>query len=307
LFYFIDHGFQDFETSILANMYGIKQINTLQHLLNSTFDRFTNIKHSIQNRLFYTKSYSFFNNKEQNDLKLFKKLRLGNTVLNTLSKTESDLILPEHFICFSEYNFQFYHQLYPNHELSEKTVSYIGVPEFDDYFPIKSSTPKRKYVLFIDQPYTYANFYGWNINNKTKFISELKTAIENQGRELIIKKHLVEEKFWKGLKLELKFIDNEQFKSRIADFDVILGYNSTLLLLFAGIKNVQIYCLRNHPIPNNITPPLIETGIAQWMNDNYILEFNDSIIDEVNAEKFIYKSDGKSRDRLFKILLDEPV
>ena len=95
--YFIDHGFQDFEISIKANLFVENKISTFLYFLNKTKERFLKLNISLKNRLFYTKSNSYFSKEERKELRKFKNLRLGNTILNTLSKTKSDFIIPNYF------------------------------------------------------------------------------------------------------------------------------------------------------------------------------------------------------------------
>lgn len=308
---FSDHGLQDLKISFQANRF-VKKNNNRKNRIKQKVKLFAkNSIHSIiNNRLFFEKTLK--SSIHSDFLGLYKKVRLKNTILDTQLKLDSNLRLPDKYICFTPRNYA-YHQA-TGHDKNIPVV-FTGVPELDEFRVEHSNQIERNFILFIDQPYVHFNYYGWNKEHKYSFLNDLKEAALSAGKLFLIKKHPREISFWNDFDHAFDFISGIDLIKKISSISHVLGYNSTMLLPFAASKDIIVYNLRNHPDTNSYTPTdLVDYGVAIWYDQiDHGVRFkeNRQRIEEMNNAKqyfikdYLYLLDGKAGDRFDKAILDE--
>ena len=94
-------------------------------------------------------------------------------------------------------------------------------------------------------------------------------------------------------------------------YPYLIGYNSTILFPIASMTSTLLFCINNHPKPfekideNIFVKNKVAIGLNQ-LSDLSKKSLNMKILDKDRIEfikKYLYKIDGKSKDRLTKIIL----
>lgn len=226
--------------------------------------------------------------------------------------TNSTVLVPDYYITFSKMIFEF-HQERNNFNGGFKGLIEIGIPYFDNLASISRNEINSQFI-YVDQPFMEEKFFGWTKEVKSAFISELLERLS--PKQFLVKLHpLSDNAFWKIFKNRLTILAEDDFERQLQRTDIILGHYSTLLIPLAGLAHTTTFCFENHPHETigNMSSYLTEAGVAEEVRtvDELIhkMERLSFLREEqkINKEKFVqdwmYKFDGKAKQRLTKILL----
>ena len=300
----LEHGYQDY-----SNEYFIRQNNS--PLLFKTkiheIPFLSYIKLYFKNR-FYYETYLKSNYDLKKQLLMFYKLRSRYHIENKekFENLKLSLLKLDFYISFSSENFKFVKIL---HHLGNdfKDYKFIGFPNSDYAFKLKKTTKfNTNKLLFIDQPFFEYNLYGWTRRYKSFFLKDLKSLAEKKGLDLVIKPHPSNDMdIYKNMGYKMAY-DNI-----FNNYSYVIGFNSAILFPISAIPNMLLFCLNNHPKPfKNIENNVFVKGkVAIGLNQ--LSEFSKDLLErkilekdrKIFIKKYMYKFDGKSKDRLTKIIL----
>ena len=299
----LEHGYRDY---VLTNQYQKNKQKTKNLIYKIPFVSYCKLFFKSR---FYYNTYKKCNNELKKQLLLFYKTRSTHGILSTFKKIDSPLLKLDFYINFSSENFKYFRK---KHHLKDdfKHFKLIGFPQFDNAsLAAKSNLSfNSNKLLFIDQPFLEQNLFGWTKELKFNFLNNLKKVAKENGLELIIKPHPVNDmSIYKKTLCEI--VRNILFENYSYRF--VIGFYSTLLFPVAAIPSTLLICLNNHPVPfekideNIFVKNKVAIGLNQ-LSDLSEKSLNMKILDKDRIEfikKYLYKFDGKSKDRLTKIII----
>lgn len=244
-------------------------------------------------------------------LKKFHSVRQKKNGFDTLQELRDDLRLPHKYISFSE-------KIFASHQELEQLphdfpVSFIGIPQFDQFYRLNASERNGQDVLFIDQPMSDEPRYGWNRQIKNEFLREVTDIITKQNRRFLIKPHPRSDMKSYDEVIEndqVEIVSNNDWETVVPSINCVLGFFSTLLMPFMAMKGVSCFAMEVHP--RKVDPPhskfLTDSGTCEPVfsfadlesklsqNDNWISKQDECI--EIFLEKWMHSFDGMASDRL---------
>lgn len=258
---------------------------------------------------FYYNTYFQCNYDLKKQLLTYYKIRSQLDILSTFERISSSLLRLDFYITYSREGLNFF---IVYHHLNKvfKNYKFIGFPQFDELAinAKKKSNGCSNKLLFIDQPFYEQNSFGWTLKHKVSFLEDLKALVKALNIELIIKSHPLNDiSIYKNL--GCKVIDVNIFSDFL--YSYVIGFNSTLLFSLASIPNTLLFCLNNHPKPfeeikdNVFVKEKVAIGLNQLSDfpENFSsIKTNEKDRKEF-IKKFLFKFDGKGKERLAKIIL----
>lgn len=296
---FCDHGIQEFSVSNTANSYSkvsllSKISNKLGNVLNAGL---TNV---VKNRLFFNRTLIRSNEEIKQFLTSYKKIRLTHTIHSTRTIVKSVWSDPDTLITFCPFNLNYYHEIFKAKNYEEVVT---GFPEFDEIsqlLPTKKADNRA--FIFIDQPYVNNGLYGWTVETKICALNRVRDKCESEGYKLYIKPHPRETSFWKKTS-DFNLLSKTDFEELLPKTKYVLGFNSTLLLIFAACPAINVIIFREHPSGDKVSDFLVKEKVAQWFDP--LTSFKE--IKKTNLKRFektyLYKLDGHSKERLTSSIL----
>ncbi|MEP1094449.1 MAG: polysialyltransferase family glycosyltransferase [Cyclobacteriaceae bacterium] len=302
---FCDHGLSLMEPSL-------KLDRVMKPQMKFSFSKFKrNPFHVVRNRLFYVYTVKNASKKGANFLKEFKNIRLENSILQTYLEVDDKLLYPTEYYCISPENYKFQSSLNKD---SDIPVSYFGFLDFDHMFHV-TQAKNKKHLLYIDQPYAKGKLFGWSVQTKAIWIDELAIWCDQNDFDLVVKKHPREsEEVWKAVTHSNINYTNDLI-SYLPSTQIVVGFNSTLLVSLAALDHIVLFCVRFHPDGNeNETEIFINEGVANWIDGvTSLVDKKDihSIWQKQRSnksnfcERWLYKKDGNSARRLKELYLKD--
>lgn len=308
--YMLSHGLSFPNKLEAQNNVDLASMDTLKNKIkqNSLIKELLYLKNS-----FYKNTVTKSSKTSQVFLKLFFKTRSKNTMLDTFKKLDNDLLKLDTFICFNNSNKEWFIKKHKLDENYLNRIVTIGFPTFDNFTLSQTTeTSEAKNVILIDQPFYEKSLFGWTLIHKKTFIDVL---LKN-GIILNIKPHpLGDHSFWDQYPTVNVLSNDVAFMKELSTKNVILGFNSTLLLPLAAMKNKAIFALEIHPERQEkpyFSDFLTESGVAKLINNYNELENELKNVAELTKSQnqhkdifirnWLYKFDGKSKERLTSIL-----
>ena len=312
--YHLEHGFRSYK------------ISKYLHANKTNINKETNIREKaplyvrIKTSMFFWRTV--FKSKLKHAFFLFRfyLIRSRNNGFVTLKKLSSCLTVPEVFISFSP-------AIYEQHKVldafrSKIDVHFIGIPYFDRFAQIKSNKDLHSRIaLFIDHPHSTKQIFGWNKENKEKFIAEIIDICKKNKFKLLVKPHpsaTVDKDCWsKMIDEDVKIVDEKDLVSILPEVKIIFGFYSTLLLPLLALEHTVGFTFENHPSLIGkefyLSEHLKESGVSNIILNTYSLH---SIFENLEhfkniqgnhkqsfIAKWMYKFDGRSGERLRNVLL----
>jgi hypothetical protein len=312
----LEHGIRNYE--VLEKFIKDSHLPVKESLL-SKFKKLTNIKSRLESRYFFLNTVSKLPEEKAGFLKDYFKIRSNNSVFQTFRLVNSTLRLADCYISFSKKIFEFHRQ--SDHLPENYPVRFIGCPAFDYLSEYAHLQKHGDDILFIDNAFETQNLFGWNNENKIRFLDELVTFASRQQRQLWIKIHPYSNMAaYQNCKenANVHIINDEKdFKESILSTHVVIGFYSTLLMPLMALDHTVCFSLEMHPerLDYKLSSFLVNTGAIKGIDswDELQLEFNDLqknfAEQEKNKQSFVdqwmYKFDGRASERLKNILLDE--
>jgi hypothetical protein len=268
------------------------------------------------NRLFFVRTKMKSPLNEKLFLRDYYRIRSTNNIFATFRQLRSPLRIPDRYISFSPLIYNYHKELesLPNHY----PVSFIGIPQFDNFFAWKHFVNAADHILFIDQPLHEQQLYGWTLERKKIFLNELVKMISILKKKVFIKTHPFNDRAtYNDISLSgyVEVISGD-WDNVIPAISTVLGFSSTLLLPFMAMDHTTCFTLEMHPdqevrssaflVESNACHPvsnfedlskkLIE--LKSWHEKQK--QFKEEFI-----KNYMYKFDGRASARLKEILLSE--
>lgn len=247
-------------------------------------------------------------------LKHFYSYRAIHGLYHSFDKINHRLMKPDYFISYSPMVFEFHKSLFKLDKDFEK-VTFIGFPSFDNLIS-DNIKPQGKNVIFIDQPVISQKWFGWTSQAKVTLLNEIDNILRKHDRTFSIKLHPYESKnYLKGLNSTIEVFENWDEGQQVYDFDIAIGFNSTLLNFFAASELHTLFTVECHPksLISNPSSYLTNNNVAEPIEDLSKFYHQIKNLEEIRAkqlkhkqhfiEKWLYKFDGNSTHRLIKALL----
>jgi hypothetical protein len=281
----------------------LRKVSQTRHI----FDR-------IRNRLFFQRTARRSPLKEKLFLVNYYKVRSRNNIFDTFQKLKSDLRLPDQYIAFSPLIFK-YHQELEN--LAESyPVTFIGVPQFDEFSRWSHLENAGSAILFIDQPLHEQSLYGWTLKEKKKFLIDLIGLLYLLKRKIYIKPHPFNDLAIYNDIPSSTFVEimSSDWERVVPNIDTVMGFSSTLLLPFMAMDHIACFTLEMHPGKKKVpySEFLLKSGVCHAVYSFEDLSKNLAALGKWHAlqkplkkefiEKFLYKFDGNASIRLRRIL-----
>lgn len=317
-------GLYEVALLIAANQRGIKTL-CVQHGLfaPSVFEemRTTKTRREAGKAFYYFKLFLFY-------LPIFRKLRGGmrGRLLKFIGdfmrygqygaceKNQFALRLPANYICFTKFNAQYFTT---RDGVGAEKIIEIGVPFFDYIFQLNnnSTTPgngaEQPYLLFID---TRLIKDGLPVSTTVMngYYSRLNDFAQKNGYRLKIKLHpwsysetsLLEHSNIKYL----RNISNTQLVEEIMQAKIVFSFFSTLLfpIFFLHEKVVGVeYDDFHFPAEIKDQHKVPTVNLLNEIPDNFSIDAvknSETLLHDVQI-KYLYKTDGKAKERLKTILV----
>jgi hypothetical protein len=317
--YHIEHGVRNYSYQNKNKKIDNK---TGKPLLFDVFKKLKNSQNRIKNRRFFLNTIKKLPNEQAVFLRNYFKIRTSHSIWETFHRLNHPLRIADSYISFSPKIFEFHKII--DHLPEDYPVFFIGCPSFDYFADLANLYQEGEDIVFIDQAFEQWQLFGWNQVTKELFLARLEKFSREHNRKLWIKKHPVSndsvfESFNDNEGVEM-ISDNETFKMAIQRSKIILGFFSTLLMPFMAMDHTVCFSLEMHPVQpeDSLSSFLTETGavnsISSWEKlstsfDNLgEIYFEQKRKKEKFIEDWMYKFDGKSSERLRKVLIgDEAV
>lgn len=215
--------------------------------------------------------------------------------------------MPDFYICYTEQNSLIHRQT--DAPLPSK-FRYIGIPELDEFFVARRSSPHHRYFLLIDQPFA-DNRYGEHICSREQMIAHYETlnnyCVAN-GARLVVKLH--PESYhsdWLPDHENITWLrDTAELPDLVLNAEGCFGYFSTLLLPAIVFNRCVLFRVSE----NEMQRDAHRFGLAALI-DFFNYHPDDFRWDRLSKEglnefvqKYLLFADGKSVDRLRDILLE---
>lgn len=203
------------------------------------------------------------------------------------------------YIVYGEENGNYFKQ---RDDIQERKIRTIGHPFFDRFFSLaaRNQPSQEAYFLLIDQPLEYIGL----ANEKPSFLNKLHRYSRKHGAKLYIKLHPADYDRENSLNTD----DVRYFRGESDVFELIInsqgvfGLTSTLLLVAMLVKKCCVFKTGD----NTLERAGAALGVARILDFHH---FTDKDIDferfepnemgrEEFARKFLYRTDGKSLERL---------
>ena len=245
----------------------------------------------------------------------YHSIRKRNSISATFEKISDRLRLPDRYISFSPLIFNYHKELekLPGHY----PVNYIGIPSFDHFVKWKSLSSCGENILFVDQPWFEQKLLGWTMKYKSDFLKELTTVAHSLNKKLYIKPHPWNDRSLYEVIQDKIIVFEDNWETVIPDINIVLGFSSTLLMPFIAMDHVTCFTLEIHPqkseaeysnflVKSNACHPVrgFEDLRIKIMNRNL---WHQTQKENKNyfIENWMYKFDGKSSERLRKVLIED--
>ena len=224
---------------------------------------------------------------------------------------------PDRYVSFSEECFE-YHRVADRvpAELADRTV-FVGVPQFD-CFAYQGVAPREdRLAVMADHQLHNAGMRGWTVEYRRDWARRLEQTLRASSWRLVLKRHPGDmEDVWRDS--DPAFIEQVETIDELAAHaeaaSLVLGTGSTLQLPLIASPSAAALALEIHPHPGpDLSGRIIEAGVAEA-----VLTFDDlgTALRHIEGlrerqvgskpafiERFLYRLDGKARERLAGALL----
>ena len=224
---------------------------------------------------------------------------------------------PDRYVSYSEECFD-YHRVADRVpvELAKRTV-FVGVPQFD-CFAYEESAPKEdRLAVMADHQLHNSGVRGWTADYRRDWARRLEQALRASSWRLVLKRHPGDgEDVWRNSDPAcVKQVETIDELAAHADrASLVLGTGSTLQLPLMASPGAAALALEIHPRPGPaLSGRIIEAGVAEPVtsfDDLHIALQRTAELREQQAaskpafvERFLYRLDGKARERLAAALL----
>jgi hypothetical protein len=314
--YHLEHGVRFFFEGTANFNYDTPK-PLLKKLLSDPFGFTSDAVDKFKNKRFYNNTLQKSKGKARECLHEFYKIRSTHSSLDTFKRVRNDLRWPNEYISFSPLVFE-YHKAIEGLP-PEYPVHFIGIPAFDHFAQWKNLEATGNGVLFVDQPLHELELMGWTSAYKRDFLSRLSTIVNALGRKLMIKPHP-----WNDKTLYEDILSNanvtiiENIWNRvIGETDTVIGFSSTLLMPFMAMQQVCCFTMEMHPQKG--TKPysyfFLDSGACHAVHsfeeskmkleERITWHEKQKLMKENFIDKYMFRFDGKSSERLMNILLSK--
>ena len=224
----------------------------------------------------------------------------------------------DRYVSFSEECFE-YHRVADRvpTELANRTV-FVGVPQFDCFAYKGGSAPKEnRLAVMADHKLHTSGVRGWTVEYRRDWARRLEQTLRASSWRLVLKRHPGDrENVWRDSDPAcVKQVESIDELAAYADrASLVLGTGSTLQLPLMASSGAAALALEIHPCPGPaLSARMVEAGVAEAVSS-----FDDlgtalrraARLRERQAankpafiERFLYRLDGKARERLAAALL----
>jgi hypothetical protein len=226
-----------------------------------------------------------------------------------------ELLTPDAFISFSPAIFEVHRQRL---QLSSVPVQFTGFPQFDAYLRLRPAPPLQHNLLFIDQNLAEQGLLGWTPAHRQRLLEGMLAHCRQTGVQLLVKPHPYSSPdFWQALARQegVPLLDEAGLQNALAENYLVLGFYSTLLLPLAALPHTVVFCIEDHPQPEEHSPSafLLAAGVAERIGS--IGEMGEKLARAAAwqlqqaphkaafAKEWLYQTDGESQKRYLAALL----
>jgi hypothetical protein len=176
-----------------------------------------------------------------------------------------ELLTPDAFISFSPAIFEVHRQRL---QLGSVPVRFTGFPQFDAYLRLRPAPELQHNLLFIDQNLAEQGLLGWTPAHRQRLLEGMLAHCRQAGVQLLVKPHPYSSPdFWHAIARQegVQLLDEAGLQNALAENYIVLGFYSTLLLPLAALPHTVVFCIEDHPQPEEHSPSafLLEAGVAE--------------------------------------------
>ncbi len=299
LTYHLEHGVKTYKTLELRNKLDSSQAQLSPEV---TFS------YKLWHKLFIIRTWLGLS--EKKIAYQYYKTRSQKSSFDTHLLIKSPLRRPEEYITFSTKIFECQKKL--DHLNNDTKIHYVGFPNIGKYLDIIAPSSLRKRIILIDQPFHEQGVFGWTKEEKKNVLSSIVSIAIKNNLDFYIKPHPVNDrKIYHEIE-GIKIIEGDLL-DRLPEFNIYIGFFSTLLIPLACLKNVVIFSLNSVTSSNEeVYSDLVDEGVVQKLSDvkdlNNHLENLESLLKSQNdirdkfIEDWVYRFDRHYSTRMTELL-----
>ena len=220
---------------------------------------------------------------------------------------------PDRYVSFAPECFE-YHRVVDRvpAELARRTI-YIGVPQFDCFVVRKTRSPTdQRLAVMADHQLHNGGIRGWSAEFRREWASRIEAVLREMFWRLVVKRHPGDrENVWERAdpSVVTQVGSIEELASRAERAALVLGTGSTLQLPLIGSPQTAGAALEIHPLPGPaLSGPVVDAQVAEQVADfddlrrllgrTEDLHRRQAPHKPVFIDRFLYRLDGKARERL---------
>ena len=225
---------------------------------------------------------------------------------------------PDRYVSFASECFEYHRVVDRVPPQLAKRTTYVGVPQFDCFVArdVQPPTDERLAVM-ADHQLHNAGIRGWSTGFRREWARRLEAVLGEASWHLVVKRHPGDqESVWEqadpSVVTEVDSI--EQLASWARTAALVLGTGSTLQLPLIGSPQTAAVALEVHPLPGPaLSGRVVEAQVAEpvasfeglrlMLGRTADLHHQQAAHKPGFIERFLYRLDGKARDRLAVALL----
>jgi hypothetical protein len=222
---------------------------------------------------------------------------------------------PDHYIAFSPEIFEFHREQDALTVEDMKRVTYIGLPQFDQFCNLPPAAVDPQRVILID--HQNLGYFGWTLEFRHEWVKEIYESTSALGLKLFVKPHPGDlSNAWApyAARREVEIIDHARLRELLPSTRLILGGFSTMQLPIIGLPHTVVITLEIHPEKGHLpSKQFVDAGVVcavttfedlrASLMDWERLSAEQSRHKEAFRHQFLFKMDGKAGARLRDILL----
>jgi hypothetical protein len=244
-------------------------------------------------------------------------MRSGVTV-DVLRKS-ADWRRPRRYVSYSEECFAYHAEVDRVTDSDRDNVTYVGVPQFDEFVGSSSTQVDSRRILLIDHMLHNSGILGWDLAYRLQWVRELARVISELDLSLCIKTHPGDRSgVWDPYLSDRRFrlISMPELIELSGSASTVLGICSTLQLPLTGLPHTAAITLEIHPHPGHqLSDRIVQSGAALAVHT--FSELTDALRGRSElaqmqqtskpefVRRFLYKLDGRAGERLRDALLHE--
>jgi hypothetical protein len=277
------------------------------------------LPHIVRNHLFFLRTIPKVRPPARRELAAYGAEAYARGVNLSFLLKHGRLRQPDRYVAFSPEIFEFHRELDAlTPEQMKQRVTYIGLPQFDQYCNLPTAAVDPRNVILIDHQFHGNNMFGWTLEFRREWVQKIHDIIKALGLKLFVKQHPGDiSNAWAPYvpKGDVEIIDHDRLRALLPATRLILGGFSTMQLPCAALPHTVLITLEIHPEKGHLpSRQFVDAGVAHAVTDYDDLRARltdwESLAlaqarhKESFIQQFLHKMDGKAGARLREILVN---